>query len=243
MGKSFFKNRANRNLTIIRKLDAPVSPVDSALAASASATSISKVDLKALRGLIRVRAWQGVTQQMRDSWEYATDSGWYPTCQMDADRRGAAASACYAAEQKDVSDWKAASKAIANSPAYSSLVKDFGRDEVFNQIHGWSATPDEARQVILDRMDYDAQAAVDARDGKAGDIKELAALFPRHVKAVDWYSEGGDGGWAGGGPDSYASGTDYKPLTDAGAAALDAVKGGARTKVAMAAALDLVKIK
>lgn len=64
-------------------------------------------------------------------------------------------------------------------------------------------------------------------------LAKLAADNPLDVRRVECYSEFGESGWAGAGPDSYSSGVEYTPVSEAGTIALEAVRAGADPTEAM----------
>jgi len=201
--------------------------------ASTSAV-VSTADLKALSRLIAAEVFAGL-EQLRDEYESRDYQGALPP-------RYAALDVAYAENERRQQE---AAHLLASGPAYAALVAEHGLEAVAYQVYGWSYGPAEAAARLAKVAACRAGMAEDAAAGKAGSLLDLAKLYPQHVRAEAWYSEAGDGGWAGAGPDSWGSGIDYRGLTPAGLAAIEAVRAGARPVPAMTAAVaaDTVRLE
>lgn len=201
--------------------------------AAAQSATIQSEEVAALRRLIEADAYaaQPGAAAQKSAYDEADYQDWWPST---SDRRfGAMARA----EAQSTADWAFAVERLADAPAYASAVEAHGRDAVREMIADWCAGPETSDRRIREAAHSAATRAADEADGAVGSLADLNRMFPEHVRAQEWYSESGDGGWAGGGPDSWASGTDYVPLTDPGRIAIEAVKGGARPRPAMDAAI------
>jgi len=187
---------------------------------------ISEGEIKLIRKLVHAESFEGI-EDIRDRYESSDFQGHFPQWAKPVEK----------AYNREREAWTSAAKLIASSPAYELVRSEFGTDQVENRVFNWHESPEQVSISLSEEKKNRDAAAVDDKLGKAGDLASLAEMFPQHVKAKKGYSEQGDGGWAGGGPDSWSEWTDYVPLTDAGRIAMEKVKAGARPAEAVSQAI------
>lgn len=195
--------------------------------------------MKAIRDRVVEAVYSGrpVAARQRAVWLESDHGGWVPS-EYDSDYGE------YVKAEAEVARlWASAAEAAVDGEAYAAVVGKHGRGKVVEVVRGWYADADEAMRRLDEWAAAGAAYEVDQRDGKAGSLADLSNRYPEHVRSEEWYSENGDGGWAGGGPDSWGAGADYYGKSEAGKAAIEAVKAGARPRQAMEAAIEAVKVR
>lgn len=197
------------------------------------ATEVSSKEVEALHRMVESEAFDRFpgSREQQARFEQGDYQGWFPPASDN--RFGAFVRATETYEAA----WRRVANEIACTPAYDQAVKEFGVKETTEQVHDWFRGSREAVQEMRMQAEAKAAYAIDEKMGRAGSMPDLAKMFPSHVRMVEKYSESGDGGWAGGGPDSWASWNEFHGITEAGEAAIVAVKAGARPAEAMEAAL------
>lgn len=197
-----------------------------------NAEKISQGEIDLIRKVIKAESFEGI-EDLRRRYEDADYQGHFPSWAIPVER----------AYEEDRRRWKEAAEIIVSSKAYEEAVSQFGKEEVVERVFGWTETPSEVIKSLSNNKNKMEESKVDEDLGKKGDLDSLAKMYPKHVKSKKGYSESGDGGWAGGGPDSWSEWTDYVALTEAGKLAIEKVKAGERPKIAMELSIEEVRAK
>jgi hypothetical protein len=192
---------------------------------ASKAQKISKEEVSLIFRMIEADIF-GPIRDIKQRYEEADYQGHFPTW---------AAPLKKAYDEVDREKEKAAS-ILADSPAYAGI-KDGSREEIIERIRGWYETPDQVAKALKENKDTQAKNEENDRLGEAGSVEDLAKKFPQHVHLSTGYEESGDGGWAGGGPDSWSLWNEASGRTEAGKLAIEKVKAGQRPVPAMEAAL------